>query len=68
MAPRKNDTELLVQATFEATRTAAQCLSAAYERLVPIPRRAARTVTRSESAPDAVAVVEAPWRRRVEHE
>lgn len=67
MAPRKDDAELQVQATFEAARIAAQCLSAAYERLVPIPGRAARTAIRSESPPDAVTAVEAPWRRRVEH-
>jgi hypothetical protein len=34
--------ELQIRSAFEATRTAAQCLAGAYERLVPIPRRLPR--------------------------
>jgi len=63
MARRKGNAELQVRASFEASRTGAECLAAAYERLVPIPLRAIRTEVRRESPP-AVAVAAVPSRRR----
>jgi hypothetical protein len=63
MARRKGDVEWQVRISFETARTAAQCLSAAYERLVPTPSRPFRTGARSESSN---LVAEAPLRRRAE--
>jgi len=42
MGRRGRPRELQIRSAFEATRTAAQCLAEAYERLVPIPRRLPR--------------------------
>ncbi|MBI0539606.1 hypothetical protein D9599_29315 [Roseomonas sp. KE2513] len=42
MAGRGRRPEWQVRSAFEGTRMAAQCLAAAYEQLVPIPRRLAR--------------------------
>ena len=42
MGRRGRPPELQIRSAFEATRTAAQCLAEAYERLVPIPRRLPR--------------------------
>jgi hypothetical protein len=42
MERRERPPELRIRSAFEATRTAAQCLAEAYERLVPIPRRLPR--------------------------
>ena len=42
MGRRERPPELQIRSAFEATRTAAQCLAEAYERLVPIPRRLPR--------------------------
>jgi len=63
MARRKGNAELQVRASFEASRTAAECLAAAYERLVPIPCRPIRTDVRRESPP-AAAVAAVPPRHR----
>lgn len=41
MARRERRPEWQVRSAFEGTRMAEQCLAAAYERLVPIPRRLA---------------------------
>jgi len=66
MARRKGDAELLVRARFEAARTAAQCLAAAYERLVPIPYRLLAAGDRRERPPVAAVAAVAPRRRRAE--
>jgi hypothetical protein len=66
MARRKGGAELQVRASFEATRIASQCLVAAYERLVPIPRRATRSTARSESVLHIEAAATSPQRRRAE--
>ena len=63
MARRKGDAEWQVRISFETVRTAAQCLSAAYERLVPTPSRPIRTGARSESCS---LVAEPPLSRRAE--
>lgn len=42
MARRGRRPEWQVRSAFDGTRMGAQCLAAAYERLVPIPRRLAR--------------------------
>ncbi len=61
MARRKGKAELQVRTSFEASRTAAECLAAAYERLVPIPCRPIRSNLRLENPPTAaVATVTAP--------
>lgn len=65
MARRRGDAELQVRASFEATRTAAQCLSAAYERLLPGACRTIRAAAPNEMLPD-VAVPEPSRRRRAE--
>jgi hypothetical protein len=62
MARRKGDAELQVRTSFEASRTAAECLAVAYERLVPIPCRPIRTDVWHESRSTAAAAV--PPRRR----
>jgi hypothetical protein len=66
MARRKGAAELQVRAAFEATRTAPQCLIAAYERLVPIRCRLTGPKTQSETLPQATAAVVSPQRRRAE--
>lgn len=65
MVRRKGGAELQVRVTFEAARTAAQCLTTAYERLVPILCRPIRVSTRTENPPD-VGLAEPPQRRRAE--
>ena len=42
MGRRGRPPELQIRSAFEATRTAAQCLAVAYQRLVPVPRRLPR--------------------------
>jgi hypothetical protein len=63
MARPKVDAELQVRTSFEASRTAAECLAAAYERLVPIPCRPIRTDARLESRPPSVLAPMMPRRR-----
>ena len=64
MARRKGDAELQVRTRFETARTATQCLSAAYERLVPAPPiRLIRGAARAKSLPSAVAETVLPRRR-----
>ena len=54
MGRRGRPPELQIRSAFEATRTAAQCLAEAYERLVPIPRRLPRlAATRDPRIPVA---------------
>jgi hypothetical protein len=67
MARRKGDAELRVRTSFEAARTATQCLSAAYERLVPAPPvHPTRGTVRAESSLNSVAEAVPLPRRRVE--
>jgi hypothetical protein len=66
MARRKANTELQVRARFEAARTGAHCLAAAYERLVPIPHRLLAGGDRREKQAVAVVAAASPQRRRVE--
>ena len=69
MARLQGDAELLVRVSFEANRTAAQCLATAYERVAPVPCRAARAgqafVIR-RSHPDKAAEVDPPRQRTAE--
>ena len=65
MARRKGNAELQVRVSFEASRTAAECLVAAYERLVPILRRQLRPDMRRDS-PSTAAVAVRPRHRSAE--
>jgi hypothetical protein len=66
MGRRERRPELQISRAFEATRIAAQCLTGAYERLVPIRRRLPRVpVDRSPAA--AVAANARLRPRNAEH-
>jgi hypothetical protein len=67
MARRRGDAELQVRTSFEAAWTATQCLSAAYDRLVPTPsiHPIPKTV-RAESLLNVVIEAKPRLRRRVE--
>ena len=57
MGRRGRPPEMRICCAFEATRTAALCLTLAYERLVPIPRRLPRQpVARGTGAGQAASV------------
>jgi hypothetical protein len=61
MGRRGRRPEMRICCAFEATRTAAQCLTLAYERLVSIPRRLPRQpVARGTGANQAVGVEPRP--------
>jgi hypothetical protein len=61
MGRRGRPPEMRIRCAFEATRTAAQCLTLAYERLVPIPRRLPRQpVARGKGAGQTVGVEPRP--------
>ena len=62
MGRRGRPRELQIRSAFEATRTAAQCLAEAYERLVPIPRRLPRL--RAIRGPRIAAAADAQPRPR----
>jgi hypothetical protein len=66
MARRSKRPELEIRASFEAARIAPQCLTEAYERTVPIPRRPTRTTVRLKALPAPAAAAERPGWRRVE--
>jgi hypothetical protein len=51
MTRETNLPRLQVQESFEATRLAPQCLVAAYDRVVPIPRKTIRKVARERPQP-----------------
>lgn len=68
MGRPKGHAELQVRIAFEATRTAPQCLAAAYERLVPIPCRPTRAAARGETPSTVVDTAEALHWRRAERE
>ena len=65
MGRRGRPPELRIRSAFEATRTAAQRLAAAYERLVPIPRRLPR-LPASRGPRDTVAADAQPGPRSAE--
>lgn len=57
MGRRGRPPEMRIRCAFEATRMAAQCLTLAYEQLVPIPRRLPQQpVARGTRAGQAVSV------------
>ena len=68
MARRRQPPEPTLRVSFEAARTAPQCLADAYERLVPIPRRPTQTPARREALPGPAVAIDQPMRRRAEHE
>jgi hypothetical protein len=59
---RRKSTELDVRTVFDASRIASQVLADAYERLVPIPRRATRPIVVSASPLDPADTVSPRWR------
>jgi hypothetical protein len=67
MARRRQPPEPTMRVSFEAARTAPQCLADAYERLVPIPRRSTQIAARREALPSPAVVVDRPMHRRAEH-
>ena len=67
MARRNKHPDLDVRVSFEAARIAPQCLAAAYERLVPIPRRLTRPTEHHGVPPRAPAVTSRAGWRRAEH-
>jgi hypothetical protein len=67
MARRKQPPEPTMRVSFQAARIAPQCLTDAYERLVPIPRRPTQIAARREALPSPTVAVDRPMRRRAEH-
>ena len=59
---RRKSTELEVRIVFDASRIASEILTDAYERLVPIPRRATRPKAVSQPPLDPVDAVAPRWR------
>jgi len=53
MARRRSGPELQVSTSFEAIRIAPECLVAAYERVMPIPRRPTRPTASLDVPPNA---------------
>jgi hypothetical protein len=60
---RRKSAELEVRVAYEVNRMSAQCLAAAYERLVPIPRRPVRPRVADPSPPAPIVDAVQPLRR-----